>query len=170
MGRTPDAGKRAVEGKLWFEIFGGFADEDEATVRVGDMEFGHAIVAIEQVADAVAVLEGLHVLPQIADADNFDVDLRVFAHGFHDGFIGGALEVDGLAVALDDGVVGGVESGCEAEDRLEEGEGSIHVVGGKHGRDADGGGRHEISGKWRIARDDIALVGSRWSVVSSLRD
>ena len=40
------------------DVGGGFGDEDQAGIGVVDMEFGHAVVAGEEVADAVAVFEG----------------------------------------------------------------------------------------------------------------
>jgi hypothetical protein len=82
----------------------GFSDKYEAVVGVRDVELGHAVVAVEEVADSVAVLEGLHVLPEHVDVRDFDVDLGVTADAVHNFFGGGFLEVDGLAVAFYDGI------------------------------------------------------------------
>src|SRR5271166_5387829 len=97
------------------------------------MEFGHAVVAGEEVADAVTILEGFHMFPEGCDAGDFDVDFGVVADALHDFVVGGELEVDGLAIALDDGICWRFQGGGEAQDVVVEGHGLVHVGDGQHG-------------------------------------
>jgi hypothetical protein len=139
---------------------GGFSDKDEATVGVSYVEFGHAVFAVEQIANPVLTLEGLYVLPQGVDSGYFDVDLGVLPHAFHY-FVGCCFhEMDGLSVALEDRIVGRFSSGRESEDILKEQNGFLHIVGREHGadsfrRDCTGRCRHEeasASGDWFSGR------------------
>jgi hypothetical protein len=84
----------------WSSRFPGsrFADEDEAVVWVGDMKLRHTVVAVEEVSDAVAAFEGLHMLPERVNVGDLDIDLGVAANALHDLVGGCLLEVDGLAV------------------------------------------------------------------------
>jgi len=109
------------------------------------VKFGHAVFTVEEVADAVLVVEGFDVIPKGANVGDFDVDFAVLAHGLHRVFGGGVHEVNGLAIALEDGVFGGFPCGAEAENSLIERQRTIHVVGGEHGADAfgDSGGGHD---------------------------
>ena len=58
---------------------GGLADEDEATVRVLDVELGHAVFPFEQLPDSVTVGEGFDVCPEGVNAVDLDVDFDVVA-------------------------------------------------------------------------------------------
>src|ERR1700722_18886261 len=64
----------------------GFSDKYQAVVRVGDVEFGHAVFAVEEISNPVAILERLHVLPQVMDADDLDVDFGVATDAVHNLF------------------------------------------------------------------------------------
>jgi len=41
----------------------GLSDKDQTTVWIFDVELDHAVIALEQITDVVAVFECLHVLP-----------------------------------------------------------------------------------------------------------
>lgn len=140
--RIKEGQLRLCEGLIC--LGGGFADEDQAGVGVDDVEFGHAVFAVEQVADVVAVFEVLDVLPEGMDAGDFDVDFRVIADEFHDLFVGSVLEMDGLVIALDDRIICGWPDDGESQDVPKEGDRFFHVGGGEHGADVfrNVGGRH----------------------------
>jgi hypothetical protein len=128
----------------WFDLIGAFADEDQAGIRIDDVKFGHAVIAVEEVADAVAILEALHVLPELLDAGDFDVDFDVIAKNLHDFFGGGKLQMDGPAIALDDGIFRRLLRDVEAKHILIKGDAFVHVGDGQHRTNSsnDGCGWH----------------------------
>src|SRR5580704_5223791 len=78
--------------------------KDQAFVGIGDMELGHSVFAVKEISDPIAIFEGLYMLPKRTDARDLDIDLGMPADAVHD-FLGvSLLEVDGLAITLDDRV------------------------------------------------------------------
>src|ERR1035438_5498384 len=92
----------AMESNSGFGASGALAYKDKARVWVGNVEFGHAVFAIEQIPNAVTIFESFHMLPQFLNARDFDVYFGVVADAVEDLCRGGALQMDGLPIALDD--------------------------------------------------------------------
>ena len=100
------------------------------------MELGHSVFAVKEVSDFVAIFEGLYVLPQRTDARDLDIDLGMPTDAIHDFFGVSLLEVDGLAITLDDRVPRRFQDGRESENILVEEEALFHVGHRQHGADS----------------------------------
>ena len=72
LGRALEVNRRGARFLANLAIWGGadpisntrwLSHEDQAAIRIVDVELGHAVIPIEQIADAVTVFERSHALP-----------------------------------------------------------------------------------------------------------
>src|SRR5208337_11444 len=114
----------------------GLSHKHQAPVWIFNVEFGHPIFPVKQIADSIAVLESFHMPPQSIDARNLHVYLGMAAHTIHDLLGCGPLKVDGLAVPFHYRILRRLHGCCESKHALVKRNRFLHIGRRQHGTDS----------------------------------